>query len=161
MNKKIRRTIMKKTVVALTVVSLLVLGIFAEASAKMGYNWKGSGGWGTGTPYQSLFDPSKLETVKGVIESVEMINPMKSVHNAVALILKTDKESLTVHLGPDWYISRLDTKLNKGDTIEVKGAKAIYSGKTFIIASEIKKGDATLVLRNDNGIPVWAGWRKQ
>lgn len=152
---------MKKTVVALTVVSLLVLGLAAEASAKMGYKWRGSGGWGTGTPYQSLFDPSKLETVKGVIESVEMINPMKGVHNAVALILKTDKEKLTVHLGPDWYISRLDTKLIKGDSIEVKGAKTSYSGKSFIIASEIKKGDATLVLRNENGIPVWAGWRKQ
>jgi hypothetical protein len=104
---------MKKTVVTLTVISLLVFGFTAEATASMGYKWKGSGGWGTGTPYQNLFDPAKLETLKGVIESVEMINPMRGVHNAVAVVLKTGKESITVHLGPDWYISRLDTKLNK------------------------------------------------
>jgi hypothetical protein len=152
---------MKKTVVTLTVVSLLIFGFAAEASARMGYKWQGSGGWGMGSQYQNLFDPAKLETLKGTIESIEMINPMKGVHNAVALVLKTGKDSITVHLGPDWYITRLDTKLIKGDAIEVKGAKTSYDGKPFIIASEIKKGDATLVLRNESGIPVWAGWRRQ
>jgi len=35
-----------------------------------------------------------------------------------------------------------------------------FAGKPAIIAGEIKKGGNVLVLRDDNGVPVWAGWRR-
>jgi hypothetical protein len=41
----------------------------------------------------------------------------------------------------------------------VKGSRIIYNGKAAIIAAEVKKGDALLKLRDENGIPAWAGWR--
>ena len=28
------------------------------------------------------------------------------------------------------------------------------------LASEVKKGEAVLILRDANGVPVWAGWRR-
>jgi len=33
-------------------------------------------------------------------------------------------------------------------------------GQPAVIAAEVKKGDIVLKLRDDNGIPVWSGWRK-
>jgi hypothetical protein len=34
------------------------------------------------------------------------------------------------------------------------------AGKPVIIAAEIKKGDALMTLRDNSGIPAWAGWRR-
>jgi hypothetical protein len=75
-------------------------------------------------------------------------------------MLKTDKETLAVHVGPEWYIERQDMKLEKGDKIEVKGSRVTFNDKPAIIAAEIKKGDGVLVLRDSSGIPAWAGWRR-
>jgi len=75
-------------------------------------------------------------------------------------MLKTDKETVSVQLGPEWYVERLDTKIQKGDEIEVKGSRVTISGKPTIIAAEVKKGDSTLVRRDSAGIPAWAGWRR-
>jgi hypothetical protein len=41
---------------------------------------------------------------------------------------------------------RLDTKIQKGDTIEVKGSRVTITGKPAIIAAEVKKGDNVLSL---------------
>ena len=97
---------------------------------------RGSGGWGTG------------------------MTPRKGMGPGIPLQLKTDQETISVHLGPSWYIDRLDARIEKGDTIEVKGSRVTVAGKPAIIAAEVKKGDAALKLRDDSGIPAWAGWRR-
>jgi len=152
---------MKKMFVIFLVLSMVVLGFAVESFAQGGaMKWQGSGGWGPGTPYNRMYDPSKVETVSGTVESVGTAVPVKGMHRAVALTLKTDKGTISVHLGPEWYIGRLDTKITKGDTIEVKGSRVTFDDRPTIIAAEIKKGDQTLVLRDSAGIPVWAGWRR-
>jgi hypothetical protein len=78
----------------------------------------------------------------------------------IHLQLKTEKETIPVHLGPDWFIERLDTKVEKGDMIEVKGSRVSFDGKPAIIAAEVKKGDNSLILRDSAGVPVWSGWRR-
>ncbi|MCX5812524.1 MAG: DNA-binding protein [Proteobacteria bacterium] len=152
---------MKKLFVVITVFSIITLGFTAESFAQKGaMKWQGSGGWGPGTSYNRMYDPAKAETLSGTVGAITQVTPMKGMRSAVALTLKTDKETISVHLGPDWYISRLDTKIEKGDTIEVKGARATFFGKPAIIAGEIKKGENILVLRDSAGIPVWSGWRR-
>jgi hypothetical protein len=122
--------------------------------------WRGSGGWGTGSQYNRMYNPATVETLSGTVEAVDKITPMKGMYSGIHLVLKTDKETISVHLGPEWYIERLDTKIQKGDAIEVKGSRVTFAGKPAIIAGEVKKGDSTLVLRDSAGIPAWAGWRK-
>lgn len=152
---------MKKAVIAFIVLSIVTLGLAAESFAQRGaMKWKGSGGWGQGTPYNRMFDPAKVETISGTVESVGTAVPMKGMYAAVALTVKTDKETIAVHLGPEWYIGRLDTKIAKGDAIEVKGSRATFADKPAIIAAEVKKGDSVLALRDNAGIPVWSGWRR-
>lgn len=119
---------------------------------------RGSGGWGMGTPYQGLYDPAKLETLAGTVVGIEQTVPMNRMNQGIALTVKTDKETISVHLGPSWYFERLDTKVNKGDKVEIKGTRTTYWGKPVIIAGEVKKGDKVLVLRDSSGVPVWSGW---
>ncbi len=152
---------MKKTVIVFMVLSIVTLGLTAESFAQRGaMKWKGSGGWGPGTPYNRMYDPAKVETISGTVQSVGTAVPMKGMYAAVALTVKTDKETIAVHLGPEWYIGRLDTKIAKGDAIEVKGSRVTFGDKPAIIAAEVKKDSDVLVLRDNTGIPVWSGWRR-
>lgn len=156
---------MKRTTMFITMIMSLTLlcagDSFAYKGDGPGYRWQGSGGWGMGTPYQRMYEPAKMETIKGTVEALETLAPMRGMHKAVALKVKVDSETMTVHLGPEWYISRLDTKIVKGDKVEVKGMRATFDNKPAIIAAEVKRGDDVLVLRNESGAPVWAGWRRQ
>ena len=104
-----------------------------------GFKWRGSGGWGPGTTYQRLYNPATVETISGTVEGIEKVTPMKGMYPAIELIVKTDKETIPVHLGPEWYVGRLDTKIEKGNTVDVKGSRATLSGKPVIIAAEVKK----------------------
>lgn len=122
--------------------------------------WRGSGGWGTQGAYQRLYNPATVETVSGEVAAVERVTPLKGMGAGIHLQLKTDKETVSVHLGPAWYIERLDARIEKGDTIEVTGSRVTVDGKSAIIAAEVKKGDALLTLRDARGIPAWSGWRR-
>jgi hypothetical protein len=75
--------------------------------------------------------------------------------------VKTDKESISIHLGPNWFIENQDVKIELNDKVEIKGSRVRIARKPAIIASEIKMGDETMILRDENGYPVWSGWKKQ
>ncbi len=147
--------------------SLFCLAVFLLATtvafAAPWQGWRGSGGWGMGTPYQALYDPAKVETISGKVVGIDKAVPMRGMNYAIQMTLKTEKETLTVHLGPDWYIERLDVKIIPGDKVDVKGSKVILDAKPIIIAAELKKGDILIVLRDANGVPVWAGpgWQRR
>jgi hypothetical protein len=148
----------KKSTAAVVVLFLVLLSSWALAKPWKG--WQGSGGWGTGTPYTRLYNPAMVDTLVGEVVGVEQVVPLKGMNSGVQLLIKTDKESIPVHLGPAWYVERLDVKIVKGDKVEIKGARINFEDKPAIVASEVKKGEAVLVLRDANGVPVWAGWRR-
>jgi hypothetical protein len=126
-----------------------------------GMMWRGSGGWGPGGQYNRMYDPKAVETISGEVVSVDRITPGKGMTGGIHMNVKTDKETISVHLGPAWYIENQDTKIAAKDKVEVKGAKTTFAGKPVIIAAEVKKGDDVLRLRDDNGYPVWSGWRRR
>lgn len=133
--------------------------LFAQKRGK-GPRWDGSGGWGMNTQYQRLFNPNTVENLSGTVEKIETFTPFQGMNYGIHLILKTEKESISVHLGPSWFIEKLDEKIEVGDKIEVKGSRVILNNLPFIISTEIKKGNSILKLRDENGYPLWAGWRK-
>ena len=140
------------------VLSVVLCGLFASVSlAQPWQGWRGSDGWGMNSPYQRTYNPATVETLTGEIVSIEKSAPLRGMSNGIHLSVKTAKGTVAVHLGPEWFIERLDAQLAKGDTIEVKGSKVTFEGKPAIIAAEIKKGEETFVFRNEAGIPAWSG----
>jgi hypothetical protein len=107
-----------------------------------------------------MYDPKAIETITGEIVSVSPITPAKGMAAGVHMTIKTDKDTISVHLGPSWYIENQDVKLEPKDQVEVKGARTTFFGKPAIIASEVKKGNDVLKLRDEAGFPAWAGWRR-
>lgn len=150
---------MKKIATAVMILGVSTLLLTTDALAQ-GFRWRGGGGWGAGGQYGRLYDAKTVETVSGEVTGVQEMTPIKGMGRGVHLMLKTDKEPISVHLGPVWYIERQDTKIAAGETIEVKGSRITYQGKPAIIAAEIHKGDEVLLLRDASGIPMWAGWRR-
>lgn len=119
--------------------------------------WRGSDGWGMNSSYQRIYNPATVEMLMGEIVEIEKNVPIKGMATGIHLSVKTAKDTIAVHLGPEWFIERLDTQLTKGDTVQVKGSRVTFNGKPAVIAAEIKKGDQTILLRNEAGIPVWSG----
>jgi hypothetical protein len=154
---------MKKLNLSLVLVALamLVFAAFSYAQPRQGGMWRGSGGWGPGSQYNRMYDPKAVETISGEITTVDRITPMKGMSGGIHMNVRTDKETISVQLGPSWYLENQDVKLEAKDKVEVKGARATFAGKPSIIAAEVKKGDEVLKLRDDNGYPVWSGWRRR
>ena len=97
----------------------------------------------------------------GEITKVERMTPMKGMSTGIHFVLKTSKESLSVHVGPEWYIEKQDVKLEPRDKVTVKGSRVMIYDQPALIAAEITKGDQVLQLRDANGIPLWSGWRRR
>lgn len=148
-----------RSLTGLTALAVLLM-IVSLASAQPGRMWKGSGGWGMGSQFQRMYNPASVETVRGEVVAIDRITPMRGMSHGIHLQVKTEKETIPVHLGPSWYVERQDTKIEKGDTVEVRGSRVTIAGQPAIIASEVKKGDQVLRLRDENGFPAWAGWRR-
>jgi hypothetical protein len=102
------------------------------------------------------YDPAKVATVSGEVTSVESVDRYWGNYAGIHLVLKTDSGSLTVYAGPSFFLKD-KISFAKGDKIEVTGARTDEGGKPGIVAKEIKKGDAKVVLRRDDGTPLWAG----
>ncbi len=148
------------------IVTLLLILAFSfiystESSAQRGKGWRGSCGWGPNAPYCKIYNPKTIETISGEVISVDKITPSKGMSYGIHLMVKTDKETISVHLGPAWYIENQDTTIEHEDKVEIKGSRVTFEDESAIIAAEVKKGDETLVLRDKNGFPAWSGWRRR
>ncbi|KPJ64321.1 MAG: DNA-binding protein [Syntrophobacter sp. DG_60] len=152
---------MRKIGTLIAVFAIFSLILATESFAQPGMKWKGSGGWGAGGSYGRMYNPKTVETISGEVVNVYTITPMTGMCYGVQLMVKTDKEVISVHLGPGWYIDNQDTKIEPKDKVEVRGSRITFKRQPVIIAAEVKKGDKILKLRDENGFPVWSGWRQR
>jgi hypothetical protein len=152
---------MKRISIFVVLASILSLFFASESFAQRGMKWRGSGGWGMGSNYNRMYDAKTVETITGEVVSVDRMTPMKGMSYGVHLMLKTDKETVSIHLGPAWFIENQDLKIEPKDKIEVKGSRITFEGKPAIIAAEVRKGDEVLKIRDENGFPFWSGWRRR
>ncbi len=135
---------------ALTVVAALAL---AGAQAR------GDVCDGPSASYGGAFDADTVETITGrvirVDQVVQSVAPMRGICHAVRLLVRTPEETIAVVLGPTWYVERHGGEIRIGDRVHVRGSRVAIDGTTVIIATRIRSGSATLVLRSAEGCPVW------
>lgn len=118
-------------------------------------------GWNPGSKYNQLYDIKTVETINGQVISVDQVSHNNGISSGVHLIINTGTENISVHLGPAWYIDNQDIQIVKDDMITVTGSKVDYNGGQIIIAKDVIKGNNELMLRDDNGYPLWSGWRNK
>jgi hypothetical protein len=137
------------------VMTTLVLGVsFTGLCLAQGAGRGRQGGGG-------VYDPKTVETLSGEVMSVEKVARRgRGSAGGIHVMLKTDKETIAVHLGPSWYLQE-HLPIAAKDHIEVRGSRVTYRGHPAIIAAEVKKGDQTLKLREDDGRPLWRRGKQQ
>lgn len=149
---------MKIAGIAAMVAAALLLMASPDVIARMG---KGSGGWGVGGNYSRMYDPARVETISGEVVSIDEFSPMSGMSSGIHITLRAEKETIPVHLGPEWFLEKQDAAIAKGDNLEVTGSRVTFNGKPAIIAAEVRKGNESLKLRNSDGVPVWSGWMRR
>lgn len=156
-----------KKLAGIVVASVVVIAFASAVFSQPWQGWKDCGGWcreNGGKPGGGpgrMYDPAKAETVQGEVTAVEKIGGGGRMGPGIGLKLKTASGELTVHLGPQWYIEQQgEVPIKAGDTVAVKGVKASRGGQEFFLAGEVKKGGDVLKLRDESGVPLWAGWRR-
>ncbi len=153
-----------KLACAALVCGMVMAGVFLTADAfgqSGGMMWRGGGGWERDSRYGKLFDPKTMVTISGEVLGVRIITPWRGMRQGVQMLVRTNREDITVHLGPVWFLENQDITLMPKDRVEVAGSKTIFKGKTIVIATEVRKGNQVLKLRDENGFPVWSGWRSR
>jgi hypothetical protein len=121
--------------------------------------WTGSRGWGPDTPYCRLYNGKTVETVEGIVTGVQRFIPGRGMSAGVRLLVRVGLDIVEVHLGPEWYVENQDITIQPKDQVEVKGSKVSFRGQSAIMASEVRKGDDVLKMRDENGFPAWIAWR--
>jgi sporulation protein YlmC with PRC-barrel domain len=104
--------------------------------------------------YGELFNPEKIETISGEIVKVKYYDELR-------LIIYTDeKKPVLVALGPIGYFTGQNKVLKPGNTVTVTGSMITVDDTPLMIATMIKEGNEEMQVRDNEGYPIWMGWKK-
>ena len=105
-----------------------------------------------------MYDPERVQTRAGVVESVDEMTPMEGMGRGLALTVRTaERERTRVHLGPSWYAEQSDLVVNPGESVAVTGSLVEMNGKQVLMAREMTQANRRVRLRERDGTPVWSG----
>jgi hypothetical protein len=121
----------------------------AESPPRPGY------GWGAGRG----FDPATVETIEGeILEVASPPCPGWRGARGVHLSVETGSGAVSVHLGPQWYLQGKGVAFAAGEQVTVTGSRVSQRGRPALVATEVRRGESVLRLREADGAPAWAGW---
>lgn len=118
---------------------------------------EGIKGWELDSEYNSLYQLSELDRLKGNIQKIIEIQPIEGMAPGIGLILKDgDGDKVTVHIGPVSFLGK-NIGLKRGDRVKIRGAWAEINEEDVFLAAKIKKGDyfSLKVRLTKNGKPFW------
>jgi hypothetical protein len=105
------------------------------------------------TPAAGEYDTATEVTVRGEVTQTHE-SKVATDHPGLHLMLKTDKETIEIHACPVRFLSELDFAVETGDSLTVTGS--LKKDPPVIVARELRKGQLSLVLRDEKGVPNWS-----
>ena len=113
---------------------------------------------GGGPGARRRWDPGTVETVSGEVLRIDHVPRKRGTGMVVHLEVRAGTgETVDVRLGPAWWVDGQKVRVKENDQVEVKGSRISVGGEPVVIAAVVSKKGKTLVLRNDDGVPAWAG----
>lgn len=106
------------------------------------------------------FSTKSIETIRGQVVNIMRVNYPERFGYMVEIILRTDEGDIPVQLGPGSYVEGESIQILPYDELEVTGSRLYSNGQILIVATEIRKGDYRLMLRNKQGEPLWNAWKR-
>ena len=112
---------------------------------------------GDRVPGGSTYDPDTVTTLRGTVTAVTVVPARGGRIGGTHVTLAGDGAATEAHLGPTWFLEREGIRLSKGEALQVTGSLVDSGGATFLVAREIKAGGKVFRLRDERGLPLWAG----
>lgn len=107
-------------------------------------------------PAARSYDPATVETVGGTIVRLETRPSRGGVEQGVHAQVRTGGGTISVHLGPEWYLHTQTLTLKVGDRVTIRGSRITSGGSSALAAATVRRGAEVLVLRDSAGIPYWS-----
>jgi len=108
-----------------------------------------------------MFEPRNIKTVMGTITSlIEQTGRENDFGVGIRLLVNRDDQGtkdsdMLVFVGPSDFVKKQTFELKQNDRIALKGAEMERDGRKVFVATELTRGDKTMILRRDNGMPAW------
>jgi hypothetical protein len=99
------------------------------------------------------YDRANEVAVRGTVVEVRYMARAGSPHGTY-LVLRTELNTLNVHLGPRAWAAKRGAQLSPGEPVEVLGVFARYGHAQVLLAREIHTAGTTLTFRNERGFPI-------
>ena len=130
---------------------LLWILLLPMTVSAQGYYW--------GSPVSPGYDRASVAEISGVVLQADL-TPRSG---PATLRMESEGETLTVTLGPEWYVRRLNVDVQTGDKLWVKGSKMkTQEGKLYLTAAVVKnlRTEKSFSLRDETGRPLWSSKRR-
>jgi hypothetical protein len=104
-----------------------------------------------------MYDTAAETTIKGTITEVKTVTgamsgmSMQGTH----IVLKSDSETIEVHLGPSAFLKEKKVELAAGDSVQIVGSRVKIGEAGAVLAREIQKDGTSWALRDAGGRPLW------
>lgn len=106
-----------------------------------------------------LYNSATVDTITGIIKNVDVVNSGYGRFPGTLLTLKDTKPTVKILIAPVWYLTDLNVQIKKDEAIKIIGSRVTYLNEQLIITKEMLYKNETYTIRNESGIPVWAGRR--
>jgi hypothetical protein len=102
------------------------------------------------------YDPASETTLEGVVDELLLLERpgCAGCEGGTHVILKGHE--IEIHLGPSSFLESNGCRIGEGDSLRVTGSKLTIRGDDVLLAKELRCGEKTVVLRDDDGRPRWS-----
>ncbi len=129
-----------KTLVVFSSVLMLTAAVYAQSMGQR----------------QQFYNARTITTIVGTIASVDSVAAPRGNNYSIRLTVKDTSGTVSVIVGPSFFLDHLNISFMKDSSVEVTGSKVHFNDNDFIIAAQIKTGGKTIKLRDDSGMPLWS-----
>jgi hypothetical protein len=106
------------------------------------------------------YDTQTEIKTKGIVDDLKLVSvgPNKEI---TELTVKSGSDMISVFTCPKSFEEEMGITIAKGDEVAVTGSKVKRDGADVILGREVIKGNDTLMLRDEKGVPVWTWHTKK
>jgi len=101
------------------------------------------------------YDSGKQVVISGVVQEVKAYKCPVTGTVGAHITVATAGSTIEVHLAPVTFLKQYEIVFNKGDKVEIQGAKFLFENRPALLAKLIAIDKTTYAFRDPAGKPLW------